>query len=59
MNNENHSIIDYWPQFSFDDLDNVEIEDRFSNIVYRSLLFPFRIPEKTLGAFFHLLKNTP
>lgn len=52
-------IIDYWPQISFEDLDNVEIEDKFSSIVYRSLLFPFRLPEKTLGAFFHLLKTSP
>ncbi|MEK7573242.1 MAG: hypothetical protein AAB531_02340 [Patescibacteria group bacterium] len=55
----NHPLIDYWPQFSFEDLDNLEIDDRFSKIVYESILFPLRIPEKTLGAFFNLLKTSP
>lgn len=57
----NHPLIDYWPKFSFEELDEIELEndDKLSNIVYKSILFPLRIPEKTLGAFFSLLKTSP
>ena len=56
-----NSIIDSWPRFSFEELDAMELEndDKLSNIVYKSVLFPLRIPEKTLSAFIHLLKTSP
>ncbi|MCL6096714.1 MAG: hypothetical protein M1444_03495 [Patescibacteria group bacterium] len=56
---QNQSSSYYWPRISFEELENLEVEGIIPNMMYKSLIFFIRIPEKTASSFITLLKSIP
>lgn len=53
----NTPLLDEWPKISFDELDAAEIDFRPARILYKSLIFLFFFPERTIHAFLTVWKS--
>ncbi|MBI1919053.1 hypothetical protein HYS29_00485 [Candidatus Microgenomates bacterium] len=57
MESYQQSLIDEWPKVSFEEIENIEIEDRTVRIFYKSFFGILHLPETTIKAFWTILKQ--
>lgn len=50
-------FIDEWPDLSFDQIENIEIEDSSLRLFYKSFFQMLRLPENTVKAFIAILNH--
>lgn len=56
---KNDQLFDEWPKVSFEQIENIEIENKAMRLFYKSFFGILRLPESTLRAFVTLLKEAP
>lgn len=56
---EKDQLFDEWPKVSFEQIENIEIDNKAMRLFYRSFFGILRLPESTIRAFITLLKETP
>lgn len=57
MGNKYESFISEWPRVSFEEIENIEIEDRTIRIFYKSFFGILHLPETAIRALWTILKQ--